>query len=117
MSRYIRGDVVISDISYMDEEGVLHSKPRPMVVIDVLDESDNITVVCSKQTHKADKYPSIVVRKDSEIGQKMSIDGDTLIYCNATITLTNSDIHRRIGNCPIVKDICKILGYEYLDDV
>lgn len=117
MSRYIRGDVVLADIPFMNEDGYFKSKIRPMVVIDVLDESDNITVVCSSKIDKASKFASIVVSKDSPEAKSMRLFENTLIYCNETITLSNGEIIRRIGTCPLVKEICKKLGYEYRDDV
>ena len=84
-----------------------------MVVIDVENESDNITVSCTTQTHKATNFPCILVKKDSQAGKSMRLEHDSLIYCNLTITLSNEDILRRIGSCPLIKEICNKLGYEY----
>ena len=116
MSRYRRGDVVLADIVFFDDSGDLKSKPRPLVVIDVQDDTDNVTVVCSTKTHKASKFEGIIVKKASSDGRDMSLDEDTFIYCNTTVVLLNKDIKRRIGTCPLIKDICEKLGYTPEDE-
>jgi mRNA-degrading endonuclease toxin of MazEF toxin-antitoxin module len=116
MSRYQRGDVVRAPLPYMDEDGIWRVKFRPFIVIDVDGINDNITVSCTGQTHQSKKFTGISVLLDSEEGRKMGIDRDSFIYCNTTVVFANKDIIRKIGTCPLMKEICEKLGYEYDED-
>jgi mRNA-degrading endonuclease toxin of MazEF toxin-antitoxin module len=112
MSRYKRDDVVRVPFAYFSKQkGCFEEKARPFVVIDVEDETGNITVSCTTQLHQSNKYSGITVKADSEEGRQMGINEDSFIYCNQTITLKNSEIKRRIGTCPFIKDILKLLNY------
>jgi len=112
MSRYRRGDVVLIDFSFFDKEkGRFDFKPRPFVVINVIEEFDdeNITVMCTTKTHKSEKYPGVVVLATSDGGKQMKITEDSLIYCNKSYLFSNKEILRRIGTCPFVDQIEQIL--------
>lgn len=114
MSRYNRGDVVRAYISYYDTaDGLFKSKVRPFVVIDVEDDTENITVACTSQIHQSQKFEGIIVDPESDIGKKMELEKKTFIYCNKVVILSDKDIIRKKGTCPIVNDIVNKLGYKY----
>ena len=111
MSRYKTGDVVWADYAFFDTiKGRMDFKPRPFIVIDVEDNSDNVVVICSTKTHQSVKYKGIIVLEKSVEGQQMGIVEDTFIYLDRTIILTNKEIRRRIGTCPIIDEIIKKLN-------
>ncbi len=106
MTRYQRGDVILADYSYFDSvKGRFDFKPRPFVIVDVEEETDNISVMCSSQIHQSLNYKGIVVLQKSEEGKRMGLEEDSFIYLNKTIVLTNREIIRKIGYCPIIDEI------------
>lgn len=110
MSRYRTGDVVLAYLAFTDAEtGYITSKIRPFVVIDIEDETGNIVVICSTKTHKSLKFKGRVVLKDSEENKEMKFLEDTFIYLDKTVTLTNKEILKRIGICPIIDELISIL--------
>lgn len=113
MSRYKAGDVVRAHFAFFDKnEGRFVSKPRPFVIVDIDDAGENITVSCTSQTHQSKKYPGILVAANSNDGKQMGIDKDSFVYCDQTISLSNRDIIRKIGTCPLISQILNKLGYS-----
>jgi PemK-like, MazF-like toxin of type II toxin-antitoxin system len=111
MSRYKRGDVVKAPFAYFDKNsGLMTYKIRPFIVIDVEDETDNITVSCSSQLRQSKNFKGIIVYANSSIGKQMGITQDSFIYCNQTITLSNKDILGKIGTCQIIEEIIEKLN-------
>jgi len=111
MSRYKRGDVILADYAFFNTvKGRLDFKPRPFVVIDVEDETDNVVVICSTKTHQSVNYKGIIVLEKSEAGRQMNLAEDTFIYLDRTVILTNKEIRRRIGTCPIIEEIIEKLN-------
>jgi hypothetical protein len=79
MSRYKRGDVVKAPFAYFDKNsGLMAYKIRPFVVIDVEEETDNITVSCSSQLWQSKNFKGIVVYANSSVGKQMGINQDHL---------------------------------------
>jgi len=110
MSRYKTGDVVWADYAFFDVvKGYIDFKPRPFIVIDIEYDTDNLVVICSTKTHQSLKYKGIVVLEKSVEGQQMGIVEDTFIYLDRTLILTNKEIRRKIGTCPLIDEIIEKL--------
>jgi hypothetical protein len=75
----------------------------------VEDETDNIVVICSTKTHKILKYKGRIVLEDSDENKDMGFLEDTFIYLDKTVVLTNKEVLRRIGRCPIIDELLDIL--------
>ncbi len=113
MSRYKRGEVVNAPLAFYDNDlGYFRYKIRPCIVIDVLDESVNVTIAGTTQIKKASKYPGITVLENTDDWKAMRIDKSTFFYCNETVNFNNNDL-KRLGTCPthLMQRILRLLKY------
>jgi hypothetical protein len=115
MSKYQVGDVVFAPVSYFDDKnGYYRSQYRRFVIVkiqeDIENDIENITVSCTGQLHQSKRHKGVTVLANSPEGLEMALDRDTFIYCDSTATYLDGDILRRIGKCPIIEDIKKLLG-------
>jgi len=108
MSKYKVGDVVIAAISYFDNrKGYYVAQQRRWVVVKIDEDSKNITVSCTGQTHQSKKHDGIKVRQNSKEGIEMQLTMDTFIYCDSTVIFSDEDIDRKKGFCPRIVEILK----------
>lgn len=110
MSRYRKGDVVWADYAFFDQaKGHFDFKPRPFVVIDIDEDTLNVALICSTKTHQSFRYKGFVIRQDSDEAIQMGLLEDTFIYLDRTVALTDREIRRRIGSCPIIDKLIEQL--------
>ncbi|MFK7798358.1 MAG: hypothetical protein AB8E82_12975 [Aureispira sp.] len=106
MSKFQSGDVVLA---YFPFEDKIETKPRPVVIIEVYDDSSFTCMITG--TDRSDECRGFWVEKDSKEGRAMRLRKDSFINADRTAELKHYMIvgSGPMGYCPYIKELENML--------
>jgi hypothetical protein len=104
MSKYQVGDVVLASFPFEDSTD---TKARPVVIIEILEDQSFVCMVTG--TDKSSIHRGFMVKQDSPEGKEMRLKKDSFIDADRTATIKNYMIFGRLGYCPYIKELEKML--------
>lgn len=104
MSKYQVGDVVLASFPFEDKRD---AKVRPVVIIERLEDQSFVCMVTG--TDKSSIHRGFMVEQDSPEGKEMRLKKDSFIDADRTAIIKNHMIYGRLGHCPYIEELEKML--------